>query len=52
MLKTATTLPNEKELFVQMSTGDQVAFTRIFEYYEPRIYPFVLKLTRSEITAE
>ena len=35
-----------------MSEGDQVAFTKIFDYYEPRIYPFVLKITRSEIIAE
>ena len=52
MINTASTLSNEKELFIQMSQGDQVAFTEIFDYYEPRIYPFVLKLTRSETTAE
>lgn len=35
-----------------MATGDQVAFTKIFDHYEPRLYPFILKITRSEITAE
>ena len=52
MIKTPTTLPDEKELFALLSQGDQVAFTKIFEYYEPRIYPFVLRTTRSEIIAE
>lgn len=47
-----TILPNEKELFVLISQDDQIAFTKIFDYYEPRIYPFVLKMTRSETTAE
>lgn len=45
-------LPNEKELFALLSKGDQVAFTKVFDHYEPRIYPFVLKITRSEIFAE
>ena len=45
-------LPNEKELFTLMSQGDQVAFTKIFDHYEPRIYAFILKITRSEINAE
>lgn len=52
MNTTATTLPDEKELFALLSQGDQVAFTKIFDYYEPRIYPFVLKITKSETTAE
>jgi RNA polymerase sigma-70 factor (ECF subfamily) len=52
MALTTSILPNEKELFIRLSRGDQVAFTKIFDYYEPRIYPFVLKMTRSEISAE
>lgn len=52
MTSATTILPNEKELFLRMAEGDQVAFTAIFEHYEPRIYPFVLKMTRSEIAAE
>ena len=45
-------LPDEKELFARVAEGDQAAFTKIFDHYEPRIYPFVLKITRSEIVAE
>lgn len=45
-------LPEEKELFTLLSHGDQVAFTKIFDYYEPRIYPFVFKITKSETAAE
>lgn len=52
MTAAAAILPNEKELFARMAEGDQAAFTKIFEHYEPRLYPFVLKITRSEITAE
>lgn len=52
MTSTPAILPNEMELFALMSKGDQAAFTRIFDYYEPRIYPFVLKMTRSEVSAE
>lgn len=45
-------LPNEKELFALIAQGDQAAFTKIFDHYEPRIFPFVLKITRSEMFAE
>ncbi|MBS1946293.1 MAG: RNA polymerase sigma-70 factor [Bacteroidetes bacterium] len=45
-------LPNEIELFALMSKDDQAAFTKIFDHYEPRIYPFVLKMTRSQVAAE
>lgn len=52
MNTTAATLTNEKDLFILLSQGDKAAFTKIFEYYEPRIYPFILKITRSEVSAE
>lgn len=45
-------LSNEKELFVRMAQGDHTAFTRIFDHYESRIYPFILKITRSEIDTQ
>ncbi len=47
-----TILYNEKELFALMAKGDEAAFTKIFDYYQPRLYPFVLKMTRSEMVAE
>lgn len=52
MIASDSILPNEKELFVLISKADQAAFTKLFEHYEPRIFPFVLNITRSEIFAE
>lgn len=45
-------LPNEMELFVSISKGDEAAFTQVFYHYEPRIYPFVFNLTGSQVIAE
>jgi RNA polymerase sigma-70 factor (ECF subfamily) len=45
-------LPNEAELFLRLSHGDVNAFATIFNFYEPRLYPFVLKMTKSETIAE
>ncbi|MBS1666977.1 MAG: RNA polymerase sigma-70 factor [Bacteroidetes bacterium] len=52
MSEPAAILENEKELFNCMSKGDEQAFTKIFAYYEPFIYPFIFKLTRSALAAE
>lgn len=52
MSTSAQILPNERELFALIARGDQKAFTKIFDHYEPRIYPFIFKMTRSEIIAE
>ncbi len=45
-------LPNERELFTRISQGDEAAFTQVFYYYEPRIFPFLVKLTDSKQLAE
>jgi RNA polymerase sigma-70 factor (family 1) len=45
-------LPNEKELFALIAQGNKAAFSKLFDYYEPRIYPFVFKITRSEVLTE
>ena len=45
-------LPDETSLFARLSEGDVDAFTTIFNFYEPRLYPFVLKMMRSETIAE
>jgi RNA polymerase sigma-70 factor (family 1) len=45
-------LPNEEALFRRLSQSDVDAFTTIFNFYEPRLYPFVLKMTKSETIAE
>jgi len=45
-------LPNESILFHRVAYGDEKAFTEIFYHYSKRIYPFVLKKTKSETIAE
>jgi RNA polymerase sigma-70 factor (ECF subfamily) len=45
-------MPNEAELFSRLSKDDVEAFTAIFNFYEPRLYPFVFNMTKSETIAE
>jgi RNA polymerase sigma-70 factor (family 1) len=42
---------NEKELFVQIAKGDEAAFAVLFNLYLPKLYPFIIKFTRSEQAA-
>ena len=35
-----------------MAKGDTDAFTRLFHYYNARLFPFVLRITKSEAIAE
>jgi len=41
-------LPNERELFARMATGDEAAFADIFFHYIPFLQPHIFKMTRSE----
>jgi len=43
---------NEKLLFYQVATGDEQAFATLFNLFLPRLYPFIIKFTRSETTAQ
>ena len=45
-------LPNEKKLFARIAENDEEAFTIVFHHYNRRIYPFVLKMIKSEVMAE
>ncbi len=45
-------LENERSLLEQISAGDQKSFAVIFDHYSKMIYPFALKLTRSQDLAE
>src|SRR6185312_15492514 len=45
-------LLNEKELFTLLASGNEAAFTQIFDYFEPQLFPFILKITRSQSIAE
>jgi RNA polymerase sigma-70 factor (family 1) len=45
-------IKNERSLLEQIAAGDQRSFTAIFNHYSKLIYPFALKLTRSQDLAE
>ncbi len=50
---TQATLPDdEKLLFNLISTGDERAFESLFNLYLSRLYPFIIKFTRSEQAAQ
>lgn len=45
-------LHNERELFNQLSLGDEDAFTEIFHFYSRRLSPWLLKKTKDAEAAE
>lgn len=44
--------PNEKQLFLQVSAGDERAFEALFNTFLPKLYPFIIKFTKSEQAAQ
>lgn len=52
MTSNSTILPDEMVLFARAAEGDSIAFTAIFDHYSPRIFAFILKMTRSQTVAE
>lgn len=52
MLFSSTILQNEKELFLRISQGDEIAFAEVFFHYTARIHPFIKRMTRSEEATE
>jgi RNA polymerase sigma-70 factor (family 1) len=47
-----TILLDEREYFIRIAHGDEVAFSKIFFHYTSRIHPFIRKITRSEDVTE
>ncbi len=45
-------LKNEKKWLKKLSEGSELAFTRIFDHYRPRIYSVALKMLKSTDLAE
>jgi RNA polymerase sigma-70 factor (family 1) len=43
---------DEKQLFLQVSAGDEKAFDALFNTFLPKIYPFIIKFTKSEPAAQ
>ncbi len=48
----AKKLSSEHQLFSQMIQGNELAFEQIFHHYNARIYPFMLKKTKSHHLSE
>jgi len=44
--------PDEKQLFLQVSEGDEKAFGILFTVFLPKLYPFIIKLVKSEPGAQ
>ena len=44
-------LPNEKELVLRLSQGNEQAFERIYNFYSARLYGHLLKLVKSDSVA-
>lgn len=45
-------MENERSLFRQVAEGDEKAFSSLFNLFLPRLYPSVIKLTKSESAVE
>jgi len=43
---------DDKQLFLQVSAGDEKAFGALFNSFLPKIYPFIIKFTKSEQAAQ
>lgn len=43
---------NEKMLFCLVAEGNEQAFGRLFNLFLPKLYPFIVKFTRSEVAAQ
>lgn len=43
---------NETEILILVSRGDEIAFTKLFEHYQNKLYTVALQLTRSTTLAE
>jgi RNA polymerase sigma-70 factor (family 1) len=39
---------NENELFRLLAGGDEKAYTQIFHLFTPRLFPYILKITKNE----
>lgn len=39
-------------MFRQIAKGDEVAYTRIFHLFTPRLFPYILKITKDETLAK
>ncbi|MBY0434798.1 MAG: RNA polymerase sigma-70 factor [Cyclobacteriaceae bacterium] len=45
-------LGRETEFFSMVSKGNRKAFSEVYDHFEPRLFAFVCKMTRSKVAAE
>lgn len=45
-------LSNENLLLIKIAEGDEIAFRKIFDHYQQRVFTFAQKITRSDTDAE
>lgn len=43
---------DDRLLFSQIANGDETAYTSIFHQYTPKLYPYILKITKEEQLAK
>jgi RNA polymerase sigma-70 factor (ECF subfamily) len=43
---------NEKDLLLQVATGDEAAFRQLYTLYEKLLIPYLIELTKSDFIAE
>lgn len=46
------TVQSDKELFIQIALGDEVAFGKLFNAYMPTLFPIISQITKSSGAAE
>jgi len=45
-------VPNEKLLFAQVAAGNEQAFTTLFNTFLPKLYPFIIRFSKSELATK
>ena len=45
-------MPNEKLLFAQVAAGNEQAFTTLFNTFLPKLYPFIIRFSKSELATK
>jgi RNA polymerase sigma-70 factor (family 1) len=48
----ANVLPDQDTLISRIEEGDEIAFTKLFDFYRPKIYSVALTITKSATIAE
>ncbi|MEI9806806.1 MAG: RNA polymerase sigma-70 factor [Bacteroidota bacterium] len=52
MLPEPSHIDPERTLFKQLSTGNEEAYTKLFHLFTPRLFPYILKITKDQDLAK